>query len=276
MSGKAPAAHNCRKKMAQNHSIEVVCAENPRLKIKWLYCGIRKVEDLNMESCSRESYQMLRKGAEILSIDANGEKVLRLLDGTVIKLFRIKKLLSSAHFFPYCLRFAKNAEKLREMGIPTVKVLNRFRIPGIERTAVQYVELKGESFPRHAGCHGITDDLAQNLGSFLADLHGKGIYFRSIHLENILVLPDGSFGLIDVSDMKIYRGGLCIRMRVRNFAHFARYPVHRKLLRPLIPQFLDGYFKKCRFSRSQFCRIENSVLRLFEPEGSRILHKEVA
>lgn len=47
-------------------------------------------------------------------------------------------------------------------------------------------------------------------------LHRKGIYFRSLHLGNVILTPNGEFGLIDFSDMRIYPWPLPKFMRVRN------------------------------------------------------------
>ena len=43
-----------------------------------------------------QDFLALKAGAEILEEDAYGEKVLRLADGTLLKLFRRKRLISSA------------------------------------------------------------------------------------------------------------------------------------------------------------------------------------
>ena len=37
---------------------------------------------------------------------------------------------------------------------------------------------------------------------FVRELHRKGIYFRSLHLGNIILTPQGSLGLIDIADMR--------------------------------------------------------------------------
>jgi len=43
-----------------------------------------------------------------------------------------------------------------------------------------------------------------SLGRDEIDLHEKGIYFRSMHLANVILTPDGTLGLIDISDMKTF------------------------------------------------------------------------
>ncbi|MBS3810170.1 MAG: hypothetical protein KGY38_08455 [Desulfobacterales bacterium] len=65
----------------------------------------------------------LRKGAHVLSRDFFGDKVLRLRDGSMLKLFRVKRLFSSARVRPYSLRFVRNAEKLNQMNISSVRII---------------------------------------------------------------------------------------------------------------------------------------------------------
>lgn len=71
-----------------------------------------------MQQLALSAYESLRDGAEVLEADRYGDKVLRLTDGNFLKLFRRKRLLSSAALYPYAQRFADNAQALKELGIP--------------------------------------------------------------------------------------------------------------------------------------------------------------
>ena len=48
-----------------------------------------------------------------------------LQDGTLLKLFRRKRLITSAAIWPYAQRFADNAKKLEKLGIPCPKIIHR-------------------------------------------------------------------------------------------------------------------------------------------------------
>jgi hypothetical protein len=93
------------------------------------------------------------------------------------------------------------------------------RIPAIARDAVHYHPLPGESL-RQLLRAGMEPDERQNLRSaftrFVIELHEKGIYFRSLHLGNVLHLPDGHFGLIDIADARLRPWRLSIHLRRRN------------------------------------------------------------
>ncbi len=172
-----------------------------------------------MKRITTDEYQRLRAGAEVLEADSFGEKVLRLADGTILKLFRRKRLLSSAAWYPYAQRFADNAVAMRRRGIVVPEVIDIVRIPCMARDAVHYHPLPGESL-RHLLRAGIDPDTRRTLRSafsrFVIELHDKGVYFRSLHLGNVLYLPDRRFGLIDIADVRLRPWRLSRRLRRRN------------------------------------------------------------
>ena len=192
-----------------------------------------------MKKLSKEGYLALREGAVVVESDGHGDKVLLLADGTYLKLFRRKRLLSTALISPYAQRFAKNAVKLAVLNIPSVLIINLFRIPSVQRTAVHYSPLAGITL--RTIDNGIDDTLAGKLGKFIRDLHEKGIYFRSLHLGNIVLTPENQFGLIDISDMKFFYRPLSLKRRLRNFHHSARLPNDRDVLNKSIKSFNQGY-----------------------------------
>ena len=61
-----------------------------------------------------------------------------------------------------------------------------------------------------------------NLVDFIRTLHLRGIYFRSLHLGNIVRTPEGSLGLIDIADLSVQRRPLSKAKARRNLAHFSR------------------------------------------------------
>jgi len=172
-----------------------------------------------MKRLTAEEYLRLRAGAEVLEADSFGEKVLRLADGTILKLFRRKRLLSSAAWYPYAQRFADNAVAMRRREIAVPEIIAVVRIPAIARDAVHYHPLPGDSL-RQLLRAGMDPDTRQKLRSafsrFVIELHEKGVYFRSLHLGNVLHLPDGQFGLIDIADARLRPWRLSRSLRRRN------------------------------------------------------------
>lgn len=186
---------------------------------------------------SAEEYKALREDATVVSKDEHGDKVLLLADGTYLKLFRIKRLLTSARINPYWRRFVDNAGRLQQLGIPTVNVIDVFKIPAISRTGVHYRPLPGASLRE---IDALDESLVESLGRFIGELHDKGVYLRSMHLGNVVKTPEGDLGLIDIADMKTRRGPLSLGMRLRNFRHLARYSQDRGRISPHLDKFVSA------------------------------------
>jgi len=189
-----------------------------------------------MLELSQQDYDSWRSGAELTARDQHGDKVLHLADGTYLKLFRIKRLITSARFFPYCQRFATNARLLTELGVLTLKVREIYDIPHLVRTAVHYDPLPGSTLRE---IFELDAELVSKLGRFLSVLHERGIYLRSLHLGNVVLTPEGALGLIDIADMRIRRGALSRRLRVRNYHHLCRYNDDRVRVAAHADDFLE-------------------------------------
>lgn len=159
------------------------------------------------------------EGAEVLEADRVGEKVLRLTDGTMVKLFRRKRLITSTAFYPYAQRFANNALALAKRGIPVPQVITVARVAGLARDMVRYVPLAGKTL-REIERSGLAPEhkkvLRDSLTHFVITLHDQGIYFRSLHIGNVVLTPEGKLGLIDFSDLRIYPWKLGAYLRGRN------------------------------------------------------------
>lgn len=165
----------------------------------------------------------LATGAQVLEQDSYGPKVYRLVNGNFLKLFRRKRLLSSALLKPYSSRFCLNAQRLVERGIPTLTPLAIFRLADPSLSAVMYHPLAGQTLKDvYLQAPDAFVNEVPRLAAFIRDLHGKGIYFRSLHLGNIVLTPQGSLGLIDIADMSVQPRPLSNAKARRNLAHFSR------------------------------------------------------
>lgn len=162
----------------------------------------KKLKQLN-----EAEYQSLREGASVLEADGMGDKVLQLADGNILKLFRRKRLISSALYSPYAKRFAQNAIKLAQIGIAVPEVLLVMRISSIQRDAVLYKPLQGITLRQIAEQEVPEDkhrELRTKLSNLVVHLCRHGMYFRSLHTGNVIVMENGQLGLIDFSDMRFY------------------------------------------------------------------------
>lgn len=171
-----------------------------------------------------ESFQQLIKGTQTIEEDSYGPKVYRFDNGDYLKLFRRKRLLSSALLVPYSVRFWRNAKRLHQLGIPTVTPLQLFKLPQAGWTAVRYKALSGVTLRSlYEQTQGIDAAQLEQIADFFRILHKKGIYFRSMHLGNIVLTPSKQLGLIDIADLTFQSRPLSRNKILRNLGHFERY-----------------------------------------------------
>jgi hypothetical protein len=186
--------------------------------------------------------------AELIVADSMGPKVMKLDNGNIIKLFRRKRLLSSALFAPYAIRFTNNAFKLKALDIPTITPSTLLYCRQRKMHIIEYQPLEGELL-RGLLKNSTDDKLFTITAEFIAELHNKGVYFRSLHFENI-IYHDGRPGLIDIADMKIYPGPLSHSLRKRNFQHFMRYPADAALINGFGQDKFEAIYQKALQDKS--------------------------
>jgi hypothetical protein len=198
-----------------------------------------------MRTLSKTDYAALLVQSKIVEQDGFGVKVILQPDGNYLKTFWFRRVLSSRRLYPESLRFILHAKSLNRRGIATVDVIEQLRIPHLKRTGVLYRPLAGRTLRQVAAAGEFDSVLAGRLGAFIAELHGKGIFFRSLHLGNVLLCPDGGLGLIDISNMRVFLRPLSVRLRRRNFSHLLRYAEDLKTITAAgVGFFKDGYLKE--------------------------------
>jgi tRNA A-37 threonylcarbamoyl transferase component Bud32 len=197
-------------------------------------------------------YEQLVDNSVILEQDRRGVKVLETPEGLIVKIFRQKRVLSSALLKSYAIRFAENAQALNRLGIRAVEIEGLFYCKPNKRALVFYQPIPGQTLRAVLQSRVKFDDMMERLIALLADLHNKGVLFRSIHLNNVIV-SDGSgvLGLIDFADMKISKKSLSRNQRMRNFRHLTRYKVDQESIKTFgVERFTDLYLKASRLPES--------------------------
>jgi hypothetical protein len=215
------------------------------------------------QKLSDSEFTELTKDGHILEQDPRGPKVFQLQDGKMLKLFLVKRLWSSASFWPYSARFIRNAIGLTRLSVPTVKVEAAYRLSNWRHTAVLYTPLPGTTLRQLAGKGQLTGEHVARLGSFVADLHNMGVYFRSLHFGNIVLTPSGNFGLIDIADLKFREGPLPAGLRYRNLRHLCRLQEDRVRLGQIGWQhFCQAYFARYGGRQFRSNNVMNKILAL--------------
>lgn len=198
----------------------------------------------DMQRLSHDELSDMLRQSRIIEEDGLGPKVVALKDGCFLKIFRQRRKVSSASLFPYARRFAVNCLRLAGLGIQAPHVHELFRLDDIT-TAIRYEPLPGQTLRQM-----LADDsdprqrreLIRHFGQFLAKLHESGVYFRSLHLGNVVLDDHDTFGLIDVADMRIFPAPLGRNLRLRNLRHMQRYPDDQHwLFEENLDSLLEGY-----------------------------------
>lgn len=201
-----------------------------------------------MKTLKPEALDTLLQGAKVIEEDGYGLKVARLVDGDFLKLYRRKRLMSSALWSAPAQRFADNARRLQQLGLIAPVIVDTLLIPQRKLNGVRYQPLPGQTLRDHWRALGPLerDGEIERFGAFLGQLHQLGVYFRSLHLGNVLCLPDQTLGLIDLSDMTISGKPLGRWKRKRNLQHMLRYKEDSAwLTQEHRTALLRGYGQQC-------------------------------
>lgn len=183
---------------------------------------------------------------KVLEKDARGPKVVALDNGLFLKIFHTRKHPLIARLWPACKRFADNARLLARLQIPTPSISEVFWLD--KRTGLSgclYHPLPGTSL--EALFHQSPDKLQAllpKLATFVRQLHRKKIYFRSLHIGNILLLPDNSFGLVDFLDLKQHALPLTSWHIKRNLRHLQRHLCRNDLKGFPVDELIRLYYKE--------------------------------
>jgi O-antigen ligase/tRNA A-37 threonylcarbamoyl transferase component Bud32 len=222
----------------------------------------RSLLRMPVKALKPQAFDTLCHGADVIETDGLGPKVLRLDDGSFLKLFRARRWYTSGSFNPYSERFASNSEQLQPLGIASPLILDLYSLHD-GGGAVRYQPLPGLTVRQAMQSldSSLQKSLIERFGRFIAQLHERGVYFRSLHLGNVLIMDDGEFGLIDVADMRIYPSALRNTLRQRNMKHMQRYPQDRNwLFETHFEQLAKGYARAA--SPQAAAKIREQVLTL--------------
>ncbi|HSI45149.1 MAG TPA: hypothetical protein VK950_03140 [Methylophilus sp.] len=220
--------------------------------------------------------------ARVIERDPRGIKVLQLPNGDYLKVFRLRHRFSWARFYSYAQRFSSHASKLASLHIPTISVIDCYEVknarlldyplaingteiaqasaPLNHTFVVHYAPLAGKTLKDLLDQQQLQTDHVKQLGAFIAELHAKGIHFRSLHLGNIVLTPAGKMGLIDIADMKIYSWALWFATRLRSFRHLTRYArMNTPFGEPNWGILVDSYIKHAKLSFSKASKLKKKM-----------------
>ena len=172
----------------------------------------------------------------------------------IIKIFNVRGLISSGFFNTYASRIIKNSLKLKKYDIPSIEITNELVFQYNRRlSGVSYKYIPGTTYRDLS--HKITMDMITDLANYISNIHKKGIYFRAMHLGNIL-LHNKKLFLIDIAKIHFYPWPLFVFTRARAFRRMIKYQDdiknfglinYKKLINEYMNSSKFNYFERIRF-----------------------------
>lgn len=186
--------------------------------------------------------------ANLIKTTYDRPKLLESAQGKMIKVFYAKhKRFSSNHRKPYALRFSENAVRLQNNGIRTPSVDPLQYCKEYDAYILTYSKIPGENTRILANLN--HQFIIPRIAEYIASIHHKGIFFRSLHLENLLYDDIHGFALLDIVDVKFMTRPLHNFLRYRNLKHMFRIADDREFWQKYgVHQFMNIYFEVANLS----------------------------
>lgn len=190
-----------------------------------------------------------RSDLTLLKTTYNRPKLFESTQGDIVKVFYPrKKRFSSNKYKPYAIRFHTNAKRLQSLGFVTPIIKNMQHCPELNTYTISYEKIPGVDV-RVLTTDGQRPEIMESVAAYIANLHEKGIFFRSVHLENLLHLNNGDFALLDIVDVQFKRPSLSIYLRYRNLKHMFQVEDDKLYWSNYgIANFLKSYFQYAKLS----------------------------
>ena len=140
----------------------------------------------------------------------------------IIKLFFTRGTISSGFINPYSERLIKNSLKLKKLGVHSIKVTHHLIFEFNKRmSGVIYNKLDGKTIREICKERDLTVAEIKYLAKFTSTLHNEGIYFKAMHLGNLVL--NKKIYLIDIAKINFYPWPLWFNTRIRAFKRIFKY-----------------------------------------------------
>lgn len=188
-------------------------------------------------------YATMIKDAKALAHDKFGQsKVFLTPDQKIIKIFPVSHFLKEL-FSSRMKRFLKIVAKLKHLHISTISPEACYRSTSPSLNIIVYPYIEGSCL-RDALQQNI--ELLRNFSHFLAHLHRFNVYFRGIHLGNVVIDKKQHFTLIDVGNTKFK---VNLRRRAKNIVYILKYYADTPLLQKYgIARFINEYLQAAQLT----------------------------
>jgi len=210
-----------------------------------------------------EEYARLTQGATLWKVNEYIPSTSAIPDGRIVKLFRPARFWSTRAFRPEARAFIAVAQRLAALGVPAPAITDYLRVVRPPRDVVCYQPVAGESLRKALLACEDGQPLLNDFAGFLAELHEKGVFFRGIHLGNVILTPERAFGLVDFSQAKFYDRPLRVGQRKRNLRHFRTHRKDRGIFDKIaFGPMAEAYLAKASVGAADADALRRAFLRL--------------
>lgn len=212
------------------------------------------------EHCRRGRVLVAKFGrpALLAHTDAEGRMLMT-------KVWHRRELVSSDLVMPYYQRFRRALVRLSALDVPVPRYRAHGRVLGTGTRFVVYEPLVGRPL---RDCYDAVD--IPRLAEFVCALHARGVYFRGLHLGNVILGHDGGLGLIDVQDIRFRTRPLGRRRRERNLGILCSHPSDLGYMQKgHWSELVMAYCRCAGFSVTEAARMRARVHAQIERRGAR-------
>tara|TARA_R110002072_G_scaffold173230_2_gene327842 strand:- start:10569 stop:12176 length:1608 start_codon:yes stop_codon:yes gene_type:complete len=217
---------------------------------------------------TNNKFQKIIEKSQVIKKNKHGPKLL-LNQEHYIKIFYKKSGMSSTKFKSYADKFIINSIKLQKLNISTIKPEKVFYIKNHNHPRdphfITYKSIPGQDLRNiitNNNSINIEDnhDLILRFIEELVTLHQKGVFFRSLHLGNILLEANSkNLALIDIADVRFKKLNkpLGFNKSLRNIKHIFNDPNDFQVwLNFGHNKFIDIYSEYRNVSNDYTCKLK--------------------
>lgn len=211
-----------------------------------------------------KDYLNLTEGAKLIKRTRTKLRLLLSTENKIIKHIYKRKWFSTATLWPYATRFINNAKRLKSKNILVPEINAVYFYPKLNCDILIYDYVDGPTLYDIA-CN---NDLSfmPKFAHYIAMLHDLGIYFKDLHLGNIVVKND-SYTLLDLESIHCKRRALTLTQRAQNLKYMFSIKEHVQFYQQFgADKFLDEYYKAV--SQSDRSRNKSKSLKLVQQLAS--------
>lgn len=195
---------------------------------------------------TEKDYIKLTEGAKLIKRTRTKIRLLLSPQNKIIKHIYRRKFLSTSTLWPYAARFIKNASKLQSKNFSVPTIHEVYYYPKLNSDIIVYDYVEGPTLHEIAS----TNDLSffPKFIRYISQLHQTGIYFKDLHLSNI-VFKNGVFTLLDLETIHCKRRPLKTSERAQNLAYLFSIKEHKQFYQDYgTDQFINEYLNSIQLS----------------------------